>query len=129
MTDAERQAMSDSFEAHAQSVGTTTAGGFGVPVIIDPSVILTPGSGNPFLRIARREHNDAGLEGCSSAAGVTWSFHTEAEEVSDDSMTLAQPSVTAHMARGFIPYSLEVDQDWPGFPSEMSAASTGVTTT
>jgi HK97 family phage major capsid protein len=33
--------------------------------------------------------------------------------------TLAQPSVTVHMARGYIPYSIEVQQDYPGFAAEM----------
>jgi len=41
-----------------------------------------------------------------SSSGVTWSFGAEATEVSDDSPVLAQPSVTVHMARGFIPFSI-----------------------
>jgi HK97 family phage major capsid protein len=33
---------------------------------------------------------------------------------------LAQPNVVIHMARGFVPFSIEVDQDYPSFASEMS---------
>ena len=37
-------------EYRAMSEGTTTAGGFGIPVFIDPSIIMTAqGSENPFL--------------------------------------------------------------------------------
>src|SRR5690348_16624183 len=100
--------------------GTTTAGGFGIPVFIDPSIIMTAqGSDNPFLQIARQvDVNTNAWKGVSSA-GVTWSFDTEAVEVSDDSPTLAQPTVTVYMARGLIPYSIEVGQDYPSFASEM----------
>jgi HK97 family phage major capsid protein len=55
-----------------------------------------------------------------SSAGVTWAFQTEAAATTDNSPTLAQPTVLVHMARGFIPYSIEVGMDYPGFASEMS---------
>ena len=100
---------------------TDTSGGFGVPVFIDPSIILTDqGSANPVMQIARVETitNDE-WKGVSSA-GVSWSFDAEAAEVSDDAPTLAQPTVPAHMARGFIPYSIEIGGDYPGFAQEMS---------
>lgn len=101
---------------------TDTSGGFGVPVFIDPSIVLTAqGSANPVLEIARVETitNDE-WRGVTSA-GVSWSFDAEAAEVSDDAPTLAQPTVPAHMARGFIPYSIEIGGDYPGFAAEMSA--------
>jgi HK97 family phage major capsid protein len=55
-----------------------------------------------------------------SSTGVSWSIDSEAATVSDDSPTLAQPTVTTGTARGFIPYSLEVGQDYPSFAAEMS---------
>lgn len=118
----ERRAMMAWDEYRVMSEGTTTAGGFGIPVFIDPSIILTAqGSGNPFLSIARQvDVNTNAWKGVSSA-GVSWSFDNENVEVSDDSPTLAQPSVTVFMARGFIPYSIEVGQDYPSFAAEMSA--------
>lgn len=108
-------------EFRAASIGTDTAGGFGVPVLIDPTIILTSqGSLNPFRRISRVVSitNDE-WKGVSSA-GVSWSYDSEASAVSDDAPTLAQPNVVAHMARGFIPYSIEVGGDYPGFAAEMS---------
>lgn len=121
LTEDERAAVRAWEEYRAMSEGTTTAGGFGIPVFIDPSIILTAqGSGNPFLELARSvDVNTNKWKGVSSA-GVTWSFDTEATAVSDDSPTLAQPSVDVHMARGFIPYSIEIGEDYPGFASEMS---------
>lgn len=120
LSDDERHALRAYMEYRAASEGTTTAGGFGVPVFIDPSIILTAqGSGNPFLEIARQvDVNTNAWKGISSA-GVSWSFDTEASAVSDDSPTLAQPIVSVFMARGFIPFSIEVGQDYPGFAAEM----------
>lgn len=108
-------------EFRAMSIGTDASGGYGVPVLIDPTIILTSqGSLNPFRAISRVETitNDE-WKGVSSA-GVSWSYDGEAGTVSDDSPTLAQPTVTAHKAQGFIPYSIEVGQDYPGFAAEMS---------
>jgi len=121
LSDDERDAIRAWEEYRAMSEGTNAAGGFGIPVFIDPSIILTAqGSGNPFLELARQvEVNTNKWKGISSA-GVSWSFDAEAAAVSDDSPTLAQPSVDVFTARGFIPYSIEVGEDYPGFASEMS---------
>ena len=100
---------------------TTTAGGFGLPVLIDPSIILTAQeSDNPFLTLARQVDINTNIWKGVSSAGVTWAFQTEAATTTDNSPTLAQPSVTVHMARGFIPFSIEVGQDYPSFAEEMS---------
>lgn len=121
LSDEERKAIQQYELYRAASENTTTAGGFGIPVFIDPSIILTAqGSGNPFLEIARQvDVNTNQWKGVSSA-GVTWAFQTEAAASADASPTLAQPSVLVHMARGFIPYSIEVGMDYPQFADEMS---------
>jgi HK97 family phage major capsid protein len=120
LTDEERTALRAWEEYRAASEGTNSAGGYGIPVFIDPSIILTAqGSGNPFLQLARQvDVNTNKWKGVSSA-GVSWSFDAEAAAVSDDAPTLAQPEVDVFMARGFIPYSIEVGQDYPGFADEM----------
>lgn len=120
LTDDERRAMAAWEQYRAMSIGTTTAGGFGVPVLIDPSIILTAqGSGNPFLAVCRQTEIQTNKWKGVSSAGVSWSFDAEASEVSDDSPVLAQPEVEVHMARGFIPYSIEVGMDYPSFAEEM----------
>jgi HK97 family phage major capsid protein len=84
-------------------------------------VILTDQeTDNPFLTISRVVDVNTNVWKGVSAAGMSWSFDAEAAEVSDDMVTLAQPTVTVYTARGFIPYSLEIGQDWPGFQDEMS---------
>jgi HK97 family phage major capsid protein len=78
------------------------------------------GSGNPFLTIAKQvDANTNAWKGVTSA-GVTWAFQAEAAETTDGAPTLAQPTVTVHMARGLIPYSIEIGEDYPSFASEMS---------
>ena len=78
------------------------------------------GSGNPFLEISREVTANTNQWKGVSSSGVTWSFQTEAAAATDNSPSLAQPSVLIHMARGFIPYSIEVGQDYPQFADEMS---------
>jgi HK97 family phage major capsid protein len=124
MTAPERDAMARALQAgetRAMAENVTTAGGFGVPVDLDPSILLTAqGSNNPFLELARQVNATSNIWKGVSSAGVTWSFDTEAAEVSDDSPVLAQPQVTVHMARGFLPFSIELSQDYPGFAEEMA---------
>lgn len=105
----------------AMSIGTPAAGGFAVPVVIDPTIILTAqGSDNPILARCRIETitNDQ-WKGLASA-GVTWKYDLEAAPSTDNSPTLAQPTIPTHRADGFIPFSIEVGQDWPGFAERMS---------
>jgi len=121
LSEEERQAVMAWEEYRAMSEGVTTAGGFGIPVFIDPSIIMTAqGSGNPFLEIATQKTITTNAWKGVSSAGVSWSFDAEGAEVSDDSPSLAQPTVTAFMARGFIPFSIEVGQDYPAFAEEMA---------
>jgi len=120
LTDDERNAVLAYNEYRAMSEGTTTAGGFGIPVFIDPSIILTAqGSGNPFLSLAKQVDVNTNIWKGVSSAGVSWAFQSEGVAVTDNSPTLAQPTVQVYMARGFIPYSIEVGQDYPGFADEM----------
>lgn len=117
----EGQALLRFEEFRAMSIGTDGSGGFGVPVLIDPTIMLTAqGSSNVLPSISRVETitNDE-WKGVSTT-GVSWSFDAEATEVSDDSPTLTQPTVKAEKAQGFIPFSIEVGMDYPGFAAEMS---------
>jgi HK97 family phage major capsid protein len=119
----EREALARFQEYEVQRAAgevTTTAGGFGVPVYIDPTIIITSGAADaPILRVCRVEQVTNNVWKGVSSAGMSWSYDTEAAEVSDDAATLAQPTVSVHMARGMIPYSIEVGQDYPGFAMEM----------
>ncbi len=119
LTAGEAEALRAFQEFRAMSIGTDAAGGYGVPVLIDPTIILTgQQSGNPFWNIARVETITTDAWKGVSSAGVTWSWDAEGAEVSDDTPTLAQPTVPVHTARGFVPFSIEVGQDYPNFAAE-----------
>lgn len=103
----------------AEGVGST--GGFAVPFTLDPSVLLTSnGALNPIRQVATvitigtREWRGV------SSAGVTASYDAEAAEVSDDSPTLAQPTIVTAMGRAFVPFSIELGMDWAGIQQELT---------
>ncbi|MCU1494801.1 MAG: Phage major capsid protein [Acidimicrobiaceae bacterium] len=108
-------------EFRAANEGTGSAGGFGIPVLIDPTIILTSGAVDaPILQISRTVTITTDAWKGVSSAGVQWSYDAEASAVSDDTPTLVQPNIPVYAARGFIPYSIEVGQDYPGFADEMA---------
>ena len=108
-------------EFRAANEGTGSAGGVGIPVLIDPTIILTSGAVNaPIVDISRVVTITTNAWKGVSSAGMSWSYDAEASAVSDDAATLAQPSVPVYATRGFIPYSIEVGQDYPGFADEMA---------
>jgi len=101
---------------------TSASGGYGVPVLIDPTIILTSAAADaPVLSVARVVTITTNIWKGVSSAGVSWSYDAEASAVSDDAPTLAQPSVTTYMGRGWIPFSIEIGDDYPGFAAEMRA--------
>lgn len=108
-------------EARAMALGTDSAGGFAVPFQLDPSVILTnDGTINPLRQMARIEQITGKEWQGVTSAGITVSRFAEAAEATDDSPTLAQPKVAAERVQGFVPFSIEIDQDWSQFRSEIS---------
>jgi HK97 family phage major capsid protein len=105
----------------AANEGTGSAGGFGIPVLIDPSIILSSGALEaPILSISRQVTITTDVWKGVSSAGVSWSYDSEASAVSDDTTTLSQPVINVYAARGYIPYSIELGQDYPGFADEMA---------
>jgi HK97 family phage major capsid protein len=94
---------------------TDNAGGYLVPAQLDPSVIITgAGSQNAIRQIARKVVANSDTWTGVSAGQISASWDAEASEVSDDSPTLAQPSISIHTDRVFIPFSLEVGMDAQG---------------
>jgi HK97 family phage major capsid protein len=55
-----------------------------------------------------------------SSAGITATFQAEAAATTDAAPTLAQPVVSTEMARAFVPFSIEIGQDWANFSGEMA---------
>ncbi len=100
---------------------TDANGGFLVPFQLDPNVILTAnGSVNQVRQIARVVTATGDVWNGVSSAGVTGSWDSEAEEVSDDAPSFAQPSIPVHKLQIFVPLSHEVQMDADGLASEIA---------
>lgn len=112
----------DEDEALARAASlTTTAGGFAVPYTLDPTVILTNnGAINPIRQLAKVFTITGNTWNGISSAGITASYDAEAAEVGDDAPTIAQPSANVEKAQAFVPFSIEIGEDWGSFQSEMS---------
>jgi HK97 family phage major capsid protein len=98
-------------------------GGFAVPFTLDPTVIPTSNlSVNPFRAISRVETITTTTWQGVTSAGVTgtYGYTTEAAEATDNSPVLAQPTLDPVRAQVFIPFSIEISQDWAGLQSEMA---------
>jgi HK97 family phage major capsid protein/HK97 family phage prohead protease len=108
-------------EQRALSLGTDTAGGFAVPFQLDPTVILTSGGQvDPIRQIARVvEITGKEWQGITSA-GVTVSRAAEGAEAGDNAPAIDQPAVKAERVQGFVPFSIEIDQDWAAMRSEIT---------
>jgi HK97 family phage major capsid protein len=114
------RAVTQADQERAMAVGTGSTGGFGAPFQLDPS-IMNSGTGalNPFRAISRVE-TVTGYEWRGvSADQVSAHYRAEATEVADDSPTLVQPVVTPRRGDAFVPFSIEVEQDYPTLVTEL----------
>lgn len=117
MTDAERNAMARvaQAEARAMNEGTGSAGGLAVPVAVDAATIVLNNSGSVtnLRNLARIVTAVSDTWQGLASTGVTAAFVGEGVEVADNSPTLVGPTITAHKAAAFVPYSYELAMDWP----------------
>ncbi len=107
-------------ESRALSL-TAGSGGYAVPYTLDPTVIIVSGGArNPIRDLARIEtitgNNWIGI----TSTGVTASYSAAATETSDNAPTLVQPSLNVEKAQAFIPFDIEIGQDWGSLQSEMA---------
>ena len=97
-----------------------SGGGFAIPFALDPSIIPTSNSVvNPARALARL----VTISGANTWQGVTSpavvaAYAAEGTEASDNSTTLVQPQATVQKAHLAIPFTMEVDQDWPILETE-----------
>jgi HK97 family phage major capsid protein len=105
----------------AMSIGTGSAGGFAVPFILDPSVMLTStGALNPVRSIARTVTITGAREWRGVASdGVTAAYVAEAVVATDASPTLVQPTIITYQWRVYLPFSIALSQDWSGIDEEL----------
>ena len=106
----------------AQSL-TGSAGGFAVPFELDPTVLFTSnGVVNPIRQIADVETITVDEWRGISTTGVTAAYEAEATEVAESTMTLAQPTISTEKAHVFVPFSIEIGQDWSGLEAALARA-------
>jgi HK97 family phage major capsid protein len=101
---------------------TNTAGGYAVPFTLDPTIINTSnGAVNPYRQISRIIQIAGTTWQGVTSAGVVATRRAEGDEVADNSPTIAQPAVTPQRVDVFIPFSIEIGQDWQGMQGDMAA--------
>jgi HK97 family phage major capsid protein len=108
---------------HAERALSLTAGsgGFAVPFELDPTILNTSsGVVNPIRAISRVERITTDEWRGIASTGITATYEAEATETTDNAPTLTQPTVSTEKAQAFIPFSIEIDQDWGGMRSEMA---------
>lgn len=99
---------------------TDAAGGFAIPQQLDPALILTSdGTTNSIRMVSRVVQATGDVWTGLSTTHASWSNDAEAAEVSDDATTFAQPSVSIHKAQVFIPFSVEIQGDYPGLEGDL----------
>jgi HK97 family phage major capsid protein len=99
---------------------TGSAGGFAVPFTLDPTILPTSnGAVNPLRQISRVVQITGDEWRGVSSGSITASYAAEATETTDNSPTLAQPTISTEKAQAFIPFSIEVGMDWPGLEAEL----------
>ncbi len=106
-------------EIRAFSLGTT---GIPIPYTLDPTVLPVSNSVvNPLRAISSVEQ----IVGANqwrglTAAAVTASRVAEGTEATDNTPTLAQPTIDTSKAHCFVPFSIESGQDWSGMDAAMA---------
>jgi HK97 family phage major capsid protein len=91
----------------------TTTTGVPVPFQLDPSLMISgTGALNPLRRVARVETITAGTWKGATSAEVAAAYQAEAAEVGDATPAMTQPSITSQRGTAFIPFSVEIGQDW-----------------
>lgn len=115
-----RGQMAGQFQAALQ-VGTDSAGGYAVPVELDPTIIPTyDGVVNPFRQVSRVVQTTAKLWEGVTSGGVTAHRRAEGAEASDDSPTFTQPTAKPSRVDVFIPFSIELETSWSGMQGELA---------
>jgi HK97 family phage major capsid protein len=121
-TDEERDAFARvEIEHRAANEGTGSQGGYGVPVLIDPAIILMgTGAINPFRALAKTETGISNIFKGVASAGVTATWTAEGAAVADGTPTLLQPSINAFKGTCFVPFSIELEADYTSFTEQLT---------
>ena len=118
--------MTPSERAAVGSVGSgqLTAGGYMVPTILDPTVMLTSdGASNPVRKLARVETITGPgntWHGVSSSGVILDLRPRRAPAVAENTMAFGQPAVTVQPVKGEIKFSVEALEDIGGLLAQLA---------
>lgn len=108
-------------EQRALSLGTNSEGGYAVPFQLDPTVMLTSdGVIDPLRQIARVEQIVGKEWQGINSAGITASRKAEKAQSDDNSPSFSQPTVKVSRVDAFVPFTVELEQDWAAMKGELT---------
>lgn len=108
-------------EERAMAEATGAAGQYALPLTIDPTILLSSnGALNPVRTVARQLTINTFIYKGVSSNDVVGGYAAEGTEASDGSPTLSQPAVQTQRGQVFVPFSIELDQDWQTLQDELA---------
>jgi HK97 family phage major capsid protein len=104
-------------ENRAMTEGTGSDGGFGIPYFLDPSIVVVSGGveSAQILNICKSVLSTSDNYHFWTAASTGFATQAEAAVVADETPTFGGVDIPIHMARDFIPFSIEFGQDQSGW--------------
>jgi HK97 family phage major capsid protein len=95
--------------------------GLAIPVMISPEITISASLDDaPILGFARTVFTTTNVWKGIASAGSGFTLPGEGNVVADNSPTFTQPVISIFSPKDFIPFSLEIQQDFPGFLQEIS---------
>ncbi len=111
LTDADKIALGKAKGIQRAMSTTDGSGGYLIPMHIEPAVVMTAaGVSNPFFELGRVIPTTSDTLRAVGSGNAAWSWDSENAEVSDDATTFTNTDIALHMARGFVPVSIEAMQ-------------------
>lgn len=109
-------------QATVTTVGTTTDGGYMVPVQLDPTIILTSdGQVNPLRRIGTtRQINVGNTLQLITSAGVSASYGTETVARTPTAPVVGRPAITVVEGSVLIDFSFAAGEDIPNLSAQLA---------
>ena len=109
---------------HVRAASLTDAsGGYAVPTVLDPTIILTGTHNGLVPNPVRALSNVVQITGDNynvvQSAGVTAAYAAEAAEATDAAPTLAIKTITPYKAHAYVPFTMEIQGDWAQMESEL----------
>jgi HK97 family phage major capsid protein/HK97 family phage prohead protease len=107
-------------EARAIAIGSDAAGNFAVPFQLDPTLVhLGAGYVSPIRQLAKVVQLYGKEYQTLTISQIAVYRALEAAAAVDSSPTLAQAVLRVNKVHGFVPFSMEADEDWNGMRTEI----------